>query len=145
MGIMKPSVGEELERAHTALMEDLQRLDRAAGAAGPPCNGAGELRSRLDATCTHITEHFRFEEQNGYMEVVSKREPRLQHVIDELAGEHRRLAATLAGLIERARVGSLDDTFRGEVRAWVKDVRQHEIREDELIQDAFNLDLGTKD
>jgi hypothetical protein len=28
---------------------------------------------------------------------------------------------------------------------WIKHVRQHESREDDLMQDAFNVDIGTKD
>jgi len=141
------AVAEELGRAHMGLLEEMQRLEKAAGPCGPTGAGEGlaELRTHLDATRTHILEHFRFEEQNGYMDVVSKREPRLQRVIEELAQEHRQLAQTLDALTAQARAVSPDDRFREEVRAWVKAVRQHEVREDELILDAFNLDIGTKD
>jgi hypothetical protein len=49
-------------------------------------------------------------------------------------------------LIEQAKAAtSLDDSFREEVRGWVERVRQHAARENELVQDAFNLDIGAED
>jgi hypothetical protein len=126
------------------LLEDLRRLDEAAR----PASGEGivELRARLETTQAHIAEHFRFEEQNGYMDVVRKREPRLERAIQQLADEHRQLAQSLAALIEEGRMAaSLEARFRDEVRAWVDRVRQHEAREDDLVQDSFNLDIGAGD
>ena len=138
------SVAEALARAHVALLADLRVLEQSAR----PSSGEGlaDLRARLGATQTHVTEHFRFEEQNGYMEAVLKREPRLERAIQQLAEEHRSLAQSLAVLVERAKAGtSLDDPFREEVRGWVERVRQHEAREKEVVQDAFNLDIGAED
>ena len=144
MGTTENSVAEALGRAHVALLADLRELEQSAR----PSSGEGlaGLRARLGATQTHVTEHFRFEEQNGYMEAVLKREPRLERAIQQLAEEHRSLAQSLAVLVERAKAGtSLDDPFREEVRGWVERVRQHEARENEVVQDAFNLDIGAED
>lgn len=108
--------------------------------------GLTEVTARLGAARTHITEHFRFEEQNGYMDRVRKHEPRLERAIQQLGDEHRQLAQSLDALIEQARVAtSLDEAFREKVRAWVEGVRQHEVRENDLVQDAFNLDIGAED
>jgi DNA-binding transcriptional ArsR family regulator len=144
MGRTEPSVAEALARAHAALLEDLRKLEEAAR----PASGEGlaELRARLSATQTHVTEHFRFEEQNGYMDAVRKREPRLERTIQQLAEEHRQLAQSLAVLLEQARAAtSLDDPFREAVRRWIERVREHEARENDLVQDAFNLDIGAED
>ena len=144
VGRAENSVAEALRRAHAVLLEDLRRLDEATH----PASGEGlaELRARLDVTQEHITEHFRFEEQNGYMHAVRAREPRLERAIHQLAEEHRQLARSLEALIERARdTTSLDDRFRDEVREWVERVRQHEARENDIVQDAFNLDIGAED
>jgi hemerythrin-like domain-containing protein len=104
-----------------------------------------ELRARLGATQTHVTEHFRFEEQNRYMDVVRKREPRLERAIQQLAEEHCQLAQSPVVLIELARAAtSLDDSFREAVRRWVECVRQHEARENDVVLDAFNLDIGAE-
>jgi len=138
------TVAEELSRAHKALLEDLRKLEEAAS----PTAGEGlaGLRGRLDATRTHIGEHFRFEEENGYLDVVSKREPRLDRAIQQLIEEHRQLAQSLDRILGEAKAAmGLEDALREEVQGWVKRVRQHEAREDNLIQDAFNLDIGAED
>jgi hypothetical protein len=144
MGRTETAVAEALSQAHVALLGDLRELEEAA------CPASGEglagLRARLGAAHAHITEHFRFEEQNGYMHAVRAREPRLERAIHQLAEEHRQLARSLEALIERARdTTSLDDRFRDEVREWVERVRQHEARENDIVQDAFNLDIGAED
>jgi hypothetical protein len=138
------SVAEALGRAHAALLEDLRKLEEVTR----PDSGAGltELRAQLAATRAHVTEHFRFEEQNGYMDAVRKREPRLERTIQQLADEHRQLAQSLEALIEQARAAtSLGDSLRDEVREWIERVRRHEIHENDLVQDAFNLDIGAED
>jgi hypothetical protein len=140
----EPSVAEALGRAHAALLEDLRKLEEAVLPASR--EGPAELRARLDATRRHLAEHFRFEEQNGYMDAVRKREPRLERTIQQLAEEHRRLAESLDGLIAQAgSAGRLEARFREQVRGWVADVQQHEIRENDLVQDAFNLDISAED
>jgi hypothetical protein len=139
-----PAVVEALSRAHATLLEDLQKLEEAVRQT--PKEGFAAVRARLGDTQTHLTEHFRFEEDNGYMETVRSREPRLERVLRQLAEEHRQLLQSLAALIEQARAApNLDDTLRGEVRKWVESVRQHEFRENNLVQDAFTLDIGAED
>lgn len=108
--------------------------------------GVPELSARLLATQRHVSEHFRFEEQNGYMGAVRKREPRLEHTIQQLEEEHRQLLRsleTLLGVVQAAT--SLDNVFREKVRAWVERVRHHEARENEVIQDAYNQDISAED
>ena len=138
------SVAEALARAHVALLADLRELEQATGSSSG--KRLAELRVRLSTTRTHLAEHFRFEEQNGYMDAVQKREPRLERVIQQLSEEHGELAQSLAVLIEQAKaVTSLDCPFREAVRRWIKRVREHEVRENELVQDAFDLDIGAED
>jgi len=65
------SVAEALGRAHEALLADLRELEQAAD----PSSGEGlvGLRARLGEARVHLTEHFRFEEENGYMDAVRAR------------------------------------------------------------------------
>jgi hypothetical protein len=144
MATMDSSLAEALSRAHAALLEDLTRLEEAAR----PTSGEGlaELRARLDATRAHLDEHFRFEEHDGYMDAVRKWEPRLERAIQQLAEEHRQLERLLAMLLKDARVATdRDARLQEEVRQWTQAVRQHESRENDLIQTAFNLDIGAED
>ena len=144
MGTKHRSAAEALTRAHLALRKDLGLLEEAARTA---CGeGAAALRARLGATRTHVLEHFRFEEDNGYLDAVRKREPRLDRAVQQLAEDHVRLARSLDALVEEAgRASHLDEPFRAKVRAWMEQLRQHETRENDLIQDAFNTDIGAED
>jgi hemerythrin-like domain-containing protein len=144
VGRQETIVAEALSQAHATLLAELRDLEKAVR----PSAGEGlpELRARLSAIRTHIIEHFRIEEKNGYMDTVRKREPRLERTIQQLAEEHCQLAQSLDALIDEARAStSLDASFREQVRGWVERVRQHEMRENDLIQDAFNLDIGAED
>ena len=137
-------VAEALSQAHAALMADLRELEQAVR----PSLGESlpELRARLSAVQAHISEHFRFEEQDGYMHTVRKREPRLERAIQQLADEHRQLTQFLDALIGKATAStSLDERFREEIRGWVERVRRHEMRENDLVQGAFNLDISAED
>ncbi len=105
-----------------------------------------ELAAHLAATQAHLTEHFRYEEQNGYLDTVRKREPRLERSIQQLGEEHRQLRQSLQAL--RAKIesaSSLDEALRTRVRAWVQGVRDHEAKENELVEAAFNLDISAED
>lgn len=136
--------GEALGRAHTALLKDLLELEEA----GRPASRSSlpVLRSRLEATSVHIMEHFRFEEQNGYMETIRQREPRLGRAIDELAKEHGQLLKSLDIVLEETFTAPcIDETIGAKISEWINQVRQHEARENQLVQDAFNLDIGPED
>lgn len=138
------ALAEALRHAHLALGEDLRKLEAALAPASR--KGLAELRAWLTATKVHITEHFRFEEENGYMDAVRQREPRLERNIQHIADEHRQLAEALDALIKASRTAaSVEDGLCQEVRAWIEHIRQHEARENELIQNAFNLDIGMDD
>jgi hemerythrin len=138
------SIAKALSRAHQALLKDLGKLEESVDSASEQDLQA--LQVRLGATRAHILDHFRFEEQNGYMDKVRNREPRLERTIDQLASEHRHLAQSLAVLIEKAKEAKyVDQALRTEVRDWIAAVQQHESREDELVQGAFNLDIGAED
>jgi hypothetical protein len=138
------SVVQGLRQAHTALLEDLRQMEAAV----LPSSGEGlvELCSRLNATRAHLAEHFRLEEHNGYMDAVRKREPRLERRVQLLAEEHHQLAQSLETLLGEARTATTrGDALPDQVRAWVEQVRQHEVRENQLVQEAFNLDINAED
>jgi DNA-binding transcriptional ArsR family regulator len=144
VGKSEASIADVLLRAHGALLADLRKLEEAVR----PSEGENpkELLARLGATRTHITEHFRFEEQNGYLDAVRQREPRLERIIQQLAEEHRQLEQSLDTLVGEAQVAAtLGESLRQEIQAWVERVRRHEARENDLVQDAFNLDIGAED
>jgi hypothetical protein len=138
------SVAEAVGLAHAALLEDLCKTEEACRASSGVT--AAEVRARLNATRTHLADHFRYEEQDGYMDAVRKREPHLERTVQELGDEHPRLLHLLDALLADATGATrLDDRFRENIRAWIDGVRQHEVRETRLVQGVFNSDFDAED
>ena len=130
-----------LRQAHKALLADLQKLEETAHASS--AKAAKDLHAALKAADAHVTEHFRFEERDGYFEAVRKRAPHMERAVQQLAAEHRQLADALSGLLHGAQ--KVDDAFREKVRAWIHSVREHEARENRLVQEVFNRDDAAED
>jgi hypothetical protein len=135
---------DRLQQAHLALLRDLGALRETARR--PSADGLGELTRRLHALRELVAEHFRLEEQDGYLEAALAREPFAARVADELRQEHCALTAELDALsADAAACKNQVEALRTRAREWVARVRQHEVRENCLVQDAFNLDLAAED
>jgi hypothetical protein len=138
MANVQPAEAECLRQAHATLRKDLGELEAAAGA--PPA----VLDALLRRARAHLAEHFRFEEENGYLSAVLLRDPNRGRQVEQLRDEHRRLFATLEALLDAAGRGVTAATG-AKVLEWVAEVRRHEEREDTLVQDVFNVDTGAED
>jgi hypothetical protein len=135
--------GAALLKAHRALIEDIQKLESTPIAAGSP---ADDLVACLQRTRAQLAEHFRFEEQNGYLTSVLERNPHLGHAVERLGAEHGELLSLLDELCRQARsAATVSAELSPRVGDWARKVRRHEQRENILVEDAYNLDLGTKD
>jgi hypothetical protein len=140
MGNAHTFVAETLGRIHTELFEKLRKLEEAAGLSSS--QDLVELRARLVAMHRHIVEHFLFEDQYQ-IELIRQREPRLDRTIQRFAEEHCQMTESLFALIGEAESSSkFEDELRERVRSWVNEVRQHETREDMLLQGRINLGSG---
>lgn len=138
------SAAEELALAHVALMDDLGKLENVVRPESP--HSVTEVRAELRKAQAHITQHFRSEEQDGYMAAVRKREPRLEHAIQELREGHRKLASGIEALIYHASTAStIGEPLREEIRKWIASIRHHEARENQLVQETFGLDISAED
>jgi hypothetical protein len=141
---VKESLADALGRAHAALLKDLKEISAAARSRRRA--GATAWRQRLEALQTHITQHFCLEEENGYMTEVLKRKPHYKREVDELLDEHRELFQSLSQLIAELNDPSAPDlVWRKQVLGWIAQIRKHERRENDLVQDAFNLDISAED
>ena len=141
---LQQSLSAQMIRAHAALLQDLCRLEEASRR-NTSSNSATVLQL-LQRMQTDLHEHFRCEEQDGYMDAVRKREPNKEKVIEELHVEHRDIADKLEHLIRQIEAGSLTERARTDaVVQWVKTVRRHESKENALVQHAFNDDLSAED
>jgi hypothetical protein len=126
-------------RSHAALHEALEILQGALGS-------RAEARRCLVALRAHVTDHFRQEEQGGYMAAVLEHQPHKERAVQQLLAEHRQLAEALDALLgDAVAAQGGDDGFRGRVGAWVEWLRRHEAAENVLVEDAFNQDVGPTD
>jgi hypothetical protein len=105
-----------------------------------------KLAGRLKKLQTHLTEHFQFEEAGGYMAPILKEEPRFDRVVQELLAEHQQLAQTLDALIQEVnRAQGVQAIPQVRARAWIAQVRHHEHRENNLVQEAYYSSGATGD
>jgi hypothetical protein len=132
---------EGLREAHARLRQDLSELEAAAQG---PVAGPATPDALLRRVRANLAEHFRFEEENGYMSAVLLRDPNRARQVEQLLDEHRRLFAALEALLDEAGQG-VTEAARAKVLGWVASVRRHEEREDTLVQDVFNVDTGAED
>jgi hypothetical protein len=144
MDTPQESFAEALHQAHTDLLEDLRELEQAAR----PDSGTSpaELGAHLGEMRKHLLDHFRFEEQDGYMAPVLKEEPRFEPEVRELLAEHHQLAQSLDTLLIEVRTAPrVQDAQREKLAAWLKSVRLHEGRENNLVQEAYYSSGATGD
>jgi hypothetical protein len=135
---------EILAATHRLIQEDLQGLEENLASA--PSGTPAQLGDRLTALRTHLTEQFRHEEQGGYAEDVLTHAPQQERAVRKLLDEHAGLTMALDELVEQARArASIDDAFCEKVRAWIHNLREHESRENALLEDAFNVECCAED
>jgi hypothetical protein len=136
MMTLHATYGDALIRSHRILLEDLQDLEMARSG----------LATRLDRTRMHLAEHFRFEEQNGYLASIVEEHPHLDRAVQRLHDEHRELLAELDRLRAEAHSArQLPEGLTDRIARWARKVRRHEQSENILVEDAFNVDLAAWD
>jgi hypothetical protein len=134
--------GDALLKAHRALLEEMQGLEPERTAAEQPT----AFIARLDRMRANLAEHFRFEEQNGYLDSILERHPHLERAVARLQVEHRDLLRALDEIRDAARSSAtVTDDLRDRALQWTKKVRRHEQSENVLVEDAFNIDLAAED
>lgn len=134
-------LGERLRQAHADLLADLQTL-----ASETRELGLSPLRTSLLKARQDLINHFRLEEENGYLDEVLKKDPRLEQTLAKLEREHGKLLQELDDILAQLEYPQPDpEPLQRQVRLWIHNVRGHEIRENDLIQDAFVHDLGAGD
>jgi hypothetical protein len=147
MSEITPSFATELGHEHASLLRQLVYLEEGPETGKADC--AGPLVGSLREVRAVLHRHFHFEEQGGYMSHILADAPYLDRTARELLAEHSRLGDRLDSLITSAAgvpTGSpVAPDLREQVRQWVLLVRGHEARENRLIQQACNQDIGTED
>ena len=133
---MKLTLADDMHRVHAALRHDLDRLREVLTTPERARQFLVELRA-------HVAQHFRCEEEGGYMATVLQRRPQSERAVRQLLAEHRPLLEGLDALLKEVGTAErIDDGFRARVAAWAELLRRHEAEENVLVEDAFNQDIG---
>jgi hypothetical protein len=142
--MIKSSFRDDLCQEHASLLERLSGLEEAIESAH-----GDTVADHLGAVRTHLLHHFEFEESGGYMKHVLDRAPHLHLQAQELLAEHGRMRKQVDDLLAQvsglAANRPLPDAFRHRVRDLLEFVRKHEARENRLVQETLNQDLGVDD
>lgn len=137
------SLAEAMEREHAELGRQLRNVFEATKASNL---WGARLAPCLESIRGHLLEHFRFEEQDGYMEAVVQSQPHQKKIVERLLEEHRALDATLQELIATARTtAELGAPFAEKIKEWLDRMHRHEAEENRLVLTNVNQDEGTKD
>jgi hypothetical protein len=126
------------------LQEELRVLEEWAAASGTA--DPAELVECLARLRTHLAEHFRLEEAEGYGVTVLVRAPHRERAVQALLKEHGELSRLLEGLTRTAASARcVTDELRETLRAWIHRLRRHESQENLLFEDAFDLECCAED
>ncbi|MGC3971675.1 MAG: hemerythrin domain-containing protein [Pirellulales bacterium] len=105
-----------------------------------------EAVRRLAVLRDALAEHFRREEEGGYLEEAVGRKPALAHSADQLQEEHARLLVLAEELLadagEARPLAESWPRLLEKYRTFDASLSRHEAAEDNLLQAAFNEDLG---
>ncbi|MGH0030431.1 MAG: hemerythrin domain-containing protein [Myxococcota bacterium] len=133
---------------HASIMVQVRQLTEAltrladADQADPP-GLAREIADRLARLGAELDRHFEDEEIAGFVRLAAEAAPRLTHRAEHIVGEHRGLRDTI-GEVTRLASGRSPawDEVSDRFGRFVGLLREHEGKEDELIQEALAEDLG---
>lgn len=107
------------------------------------------LVSLLNSLACHLQMHFELEESDEYFGRLLREAPHSSGEIARLRAEHAALLSTVDEMIKQARTdfsnhvvpGSLRKDYRGFYQRFA----EHETAERKLLQETYNVDIGSKD
>ena len=126
---------ELLVKVHQALTQHQQNI--------------AEVSSLFNSLRNQIEEHFREEEEGGFFEQITDQAPRLEHRADEVRGEHAQLRDSISRLCFDVATGNGSEAWwqqlEEQFHAFSKELMRHEGHENELLQEAYQQDIGPSD
>lgn len=130
---------------HHQLNQLLARLQAALSTNDPR---RAEILQWFDQLIAYVRDHFAHEENDGFFEQVADRAPRLKYEADLLKREHVEMLADLTQIDGRLHEDPSVDGLRkagADLRAFMHRFAEHEEGEDQILQEAFDRDVGSMD
>ena len=137
---------EQMLREHTRLRGLLDELGRMLSDRSVAITDVSGRLTKLQSLVHH---HFRTEEESGCFSNMISHAPRVSERVEILIAEHRSIGVEIKELVVRASDchGTHDDWEEIGVRfhQFCGRLMQHETVENELLQEVFTEDIGSKD
>ena len=103
------------------------------------------LANLLDEFCLELETHFQHEETGDCFEQVVAVAPRLSERVDAVLRQHPALLAMLGDIVEMARQSVKLETLLARFESFATKWLRHETEENDLLHEAYNVDIGTHD
>jgi hypothetical protein len=133
------SLAMTLKDQHDRLAQELSMMEKAAIAAEVPSNRW--LDNRLSNLRSALAEHFQAVEQSLYLSPLLRLTPGIEEKRAEMLVEHRALLQSLDALIKKEDLHSQSrENVREKLLDLVRRVREHEVRENILLNEAQDED-----
>lgn len=141
-----PPEYEHVLAEHRELKDLMARIDRAFTERISSMEEVSDLLAQLG---DRLVRHFSMEEEGGYFAEALTQAPRLVSRANELMAQHPKMCTRARDLVlEIDPIRPKQDwwqTTRERFNAFRDELLKHEQREDLLIQEAYNRDLGAND
>lgn len=136
-----PTAGE-MHREHEALSQKIGLAKESLEKVHSPADSYQRLRKLRD----ELQRHFALEEQGGYMREVRERRPNWSDRIDELRRQHAQMLVDVGALVDEAdELVQRTEEWQGKFEQLLAALSQHEQAENEIVQKAYQQDIGDKD
>jgi hypothetical protein len=142
---------QEIKEVNQELWQRLDEMRHRCQRPIAPAN-CRHLIERMSELRDQLALHFALEEAYGYFDDPVDVAPRLSYAAETLRSEHRRLYMDLTHIVDRGerllhseQLATLALWLGPEFLAFDEALRDHESRENELIFDAYETDLGAGD
>ena len=136
----------QVHQQHLDIVQHLRDLgERLAALCGPSRAGdtRNDIAGRLARLQSELAEHFAEEERVGFLPEAASLEPRLTHRARRILSQHDTLRVELSKVVSTLARGTADwHQVNENVSSFTSLLREHEQRENELINDAYLDDLG---
>jgi len=132
---------------HQELKGLLERIDHVLATRSDTVEEACHLLAQLG---DRLVKHFALEEQEGYFEEAVLHAPQLVAKVNRLLAQHPKMCSQAHSLVQEAtgqpsQAAEWWETTHRLFLAFRDELLRHERAEDRLLQEAYNLDLGSHD
>jgi iron-sulfur cluster repair protein YtfE (RIC family) len=138
-------VRQQLQQEHSELRQLLGDIHRILA---ERLDTVVHVSEQLAALNEHVQTHFNDEEVGGFFDQVLGKTS-ASHRVNSLRDEHQRLLQAVRRINEHAKSGngSADwwKRLESEFHEFNKDFMEHEHKENQLLQDAYEQDIGAAD